>query len=54
MATVNPARAGRIAGRQRGLAAGEKADLVRFGWDDTAYSLYVKETIVAGKSVYHA
>lgn len=54
MATVNPARAGRIAGRQRGLAPGEKADLVRFGWDGAAYSLHVKETIVAGKSVYHA
>lgn len=54
MATVNPARAGRIAGRQRGLAPGEKADLVRFGWDSGAYSLHVKETIMAGKSVYHA
>lgn len=54
MATVNPARVGRIAGRQRGLAPGEKADLVRFGWDSAAYSLQVKETIVAGKSVYHA
>lgn len=54
MAAVNPARAGRIAGRQRGLAPGEKADLVRFRWDGTACSLYVKETIVAGKSVYHA
>lgn len=54
MATVNPARAGRIAGRQRGLAPGEKADLVRFDWDSATYSLHVKETIVAGKSVYHA
>jgi N-acetylglucosamine-6-phosphate deacetylase len=54
MATVNPARAGRIAGRQRGLAPGEKADLVRFGWDSTTSSLHVNETIVAGKSVYHA
>lgn len=54
MATTNPARAGRIAGRQRGLAPGEKADLVRFGWDSAAYSLHVYETIVAGKSVYHA
>ncbi len=54
MATVNPARAGRIAGRQRGLAPGEKADLVRFGWDSTACVLHVNETIVAGKSVYHA
>ena len=54
MTTVNAARAGRIVGRQRGLAPGEKADLVRFGWDDNACSLRVKETVVAGVSVYHA
>jgi N-acetylglucosamine-6-phosphate deacetylase len=53
-ATVNAARAGRIAGRQRGLAPGEKADLVRFTWDDGKLSLNVKETILAGRSVYHA
>jgi N-acetylglucosamine-6-phosphate deacetylase len=53
-ATVNAARVGRIAGRQRGLASGEKADLVRFTWDDPTFSLDVKETIVAGRSVYHA
>ena len=53
-ATVNAARVGRIAGRQRGLAPGEKADLVRFAWDDSSFSLDVKETIVAGKSVYDA
>jgi N-acetylglucosamine-6-phosphate deacetylase len=54
LATVNPARAGRIAGRQRGLAPGEKADLVRFSWDGPSCALHVKETIVAGVSVYHA
>ncbi len=53
-ATVNPARVGRLAGRHRGLAPGEKADLVRFTWDESRSSLAVKETIVAGKSVYHA
>ncbi len=53
-ATVNAARAGRIAGRQRGLAPGEKGDLVRFAWDESTCSLDVKETIVAGRSVYHA
>jgi N-acetylglucosamine-6-phosphate deacetylase len=30
MATRNPARVGRVAGRQRGLTPGERADLVRF------------------------
>jgi N-acetylglucosamine-6-phosphate deacetylase len=54
MATTNAARVGRIAGRQRGLAPGEKADLVRFGWDPAHYSLNVVETIVAGNSVYKA
>jgi N-acetylglucosamine-6-phosphate deacetylase len=54
MATTNAARVGRIAGRQRGLAPGEKADLVRFKWDPAHYSLNVIETIVAGISVYKA
>lgn len=52
MATVNPARVGRIAGRQRGLASGEKADLVRFQWDEDTSSLSVIETVVAGTTVY--
>jgi N-acetylglucosamine-6-phosphate deacetylase len=54
MATVNAARVGRLAGRQRGLTPGEKADLVRFHWDARADVLRVKETIVAGTSVYRA
>jgi N-acetylglucosamine-6-phosphate deacetylase len=54
MATSNPARAGRIAGRQRGLAPGEKADLVRFEWDDNSNQLRVIETVVAGSTVYKA
>jgi N-acetylglucosamine-6-phosphate deacetylase len=54
MATINAARAGRIAGRQRGLAPGERADFVRFRWDDRAQSLFVIETIVGGSTVYQA
>jgi N-acetylglucosamine-6-phosphate deacetylase len=54
MATVNAARAGRLAGRQRGLSTGEKADLVRFAWDSPSCTLHVKETIVAGVSAYRA
>ncbi len=54
MATVNPARVARIAGRQRNLTPGEKADLVRFQWDDSLKSLRVIETVVAGVSVYNA
>lgn len=52
MATTNPARAGRIAGRQRGLTTGEKADLVKFRWDETASRLTVLETVVSGTKVY--
>jgi len=52
MATTNAARVGRIAGRQRGLVPGEKADLVRFSWNPENYNLTVVETIVAGISVY--
>lgn len=54
MATVNPARVARIAGRRRGLSAGEKADLVRFRWDNSSYTLTPIETVVAGVIVYHA
>jgi N-acetylglucosamine-6-phosphate deacetylase len=54
MATVNPARVARIAGRVRGLATGEKADFVRFRWDDDSAHLTVVETVVAGTTVYSA
>ncbi len=54
MATVNAARVGRIAGRRRGLAPGEKADLVRYRWNETVFRLTVVETILAGTSVYLA
>lgn len=52
MVTVNPARICRIAGRQRGLTTGEKADLVRFRWNEETLSLTVIETIVNGTAVY--
>lgn len=52
MATTNAARVGRIAGRQRGLTPGEKADLVRYEWNEKTFQLQVAETIVAGHAVY--
>jgi N-acetylglucosamine-6-phosphate deacetylase len=52
MATTNPARAGRIAGRQRGLVTGDKADFVKFRWDEAAFQLTVVETVVSGVDVY--
>lgn len=54
MATQNAARVGRVAGRQRGVVPGEKADLVVFRWDSAQFALRVQETVVAGISVYKA
>jgi N-acetylglucosamine-6-phosphate deacetylase len=52
MATTNAARAGRIAGRQRGLVTGEKADLIKFRWDEASFALTVTETVANGMTVY--
>jgi N-acetylglucosamine-6-phosphate deacetylase len=50
MATRNPARVGRIAGRQRGLNPGERADLVRFRFRNGIFQIL--ETFVGGVLVY--
>lgn len=52
MANRNPARVGRIAGRQRGIAPGERADLLQFRWDGN--KITVLQTIRSGESVYRA
>lgn len=52
MATVNPARVAKIAARQRGLSAGDKADLVEFSWDEPNSTLEVKRTFLAGREVF--
>jgi N-acetylglucosamine-6-phosphate deacetylase len=51
LATRQPARAARIAGRLRGLVPGEKADLIRFRWDPNGPKMTITETIVAGNSI---
>jgi N-acetylglucosamine-6-phosphate deacetylase len=51
LATRNPARIGRVAGRQRGLNPGERADLVRFRFDETTREIQVVETYLAGRKV---
>lgn len=53
MATINPARVGRIPGRRR-LAPGEKADLVLFDWSERDRMLAIQKTVVAGQAVYTA
>jgi N-acetylglucosamine-6-phosphate deacetylase len=50
MATTNPARVGRIAGRQRGMRPGERADLVLFHLKDD--TVRVSATYVAGQKVF--
>lgn len=50
MATVNPARVGRIGGRVRGLQPGERSDVVRFRVEDGR--LRVIETFLSGQRVF--
>jgi N-acetylglucosamine-6-phosphate deacetylase len=54
MATRNAARVGRIAGRQRGISAGERADLVFFRFDASTKDIEVVRTIVGGREVFAA
>jgi N-acetylglucosamine-6-phosphate deacetylase len=52
MATVNAARAGNVPGRQQGLFAGDRADLVQFRWDPAARNIEVVSTWISGRLVY--
>lgn len=50
MATINPARVGRVGGRLRGLQPGSRADLVRFRF--TGQGLEIEETYLSGRRVF--
>lgn len=52
MATRNAARVGRISGRQRGLAPGDRADFVVFSRGEAG--IRVEQTWIDGKQVYAA
>jgi N-acetylglucosamine-6-phosphate deacetylase len=52
MATVNPARVAGIAGRERGLESGQRADLVRFRLEGG--TLNIVETHLDGERVFRA
>ncbi len=54
MATINPARAGRIASRRRGISVADKADLVLFDFDRATGDIRVRETFVGGERVFRA
>jgi N-acetylglucosamine-6-phosphate deacetylase len=52
LATRNPARVGRMTSRQRGLATGQRADLVRFSLDAATKEIHILETWLSGELVY--
>lgn len=52
MATRNPARVGRIAGRQRGLSVGDRADFVLFDFDEAKKGIRIRETWISGECFY--
>jgi N-acetylglucosamine-6-phosphate deacetylase len=54
LGTRNPARIGRIAGRQRGLLPGERADVVEFDYDKANGRIRVLKTWLDGEVVYEA
>jgi N-acetylglucosamine-6-phosphate deacetylase len=54
MANRNPARVGRIGGRQRGIAPGERADLVLFKYNEETKGIAIVCTIAGGRKVYQA
>lgn len=53
-ATRNPARVGRIAGRQRGIAPGDHADFVLFEYFEETQQIRILETWIAGRLFYQA
>ena len=52
MATTNPARVGKVPGRQQGLARGDRADFVVFHFDSEAHKISVEATYVSGEQVF--
>jgi N-acetylglucosamine-6-phosphate deacetylase len=54
LATRNPARLARISSRQRGLAPGERADLVRLRFDEPTQQIEILETYLDGQCVFRA
>jgi len=52
MATRNPARVGRIAGRRKGLAVGDRADFVVFDFDEAARAIRIRETWIGGECFF--
>ncbi len=54
LASRNPARVGRVASRQRGLTPGDRADIVKFRFDEDSKNIQILETYVGGELVFKA
>ncbi|MDQ2945756.1 MAG: amidohydrolase family protein, partial [Acidobacteriota bacterium] len=54
LASRNPARVGRVASRQRGLTPGDRADIVKFRFDENSKNIQILETYVGGERVFRA
>lgn len=52
MAARNPARVARIAGRQKGLVPGDRADIVQFRFNAERHQISIEKTFVSGREVY--
>lgn len=53
-ATRNPARAGRVGSRLRGLMPGDRADIVQFRHDPETHAIRIEKTWAGGELVYSA
>jgi N-acetylglucosamine-6-phosphate deacetylase len=51
-ATMNPARVGRITGRQKGLVPGDRADIVQFRFSEERNRISIERTFLNGRQVY--
>src|SRR5206468_12547214 len=52
LATRNAAQAGRVPGRDQGLAMGQRADFVLFDFDKTQKKLELKAMYLSGQKVW--
>jgi N-acetylglucosamine-6-phosphate deacetylase len=52
MATVAPARAGKLEGRDKGLARGERGDIVEFRYNPQSRAIDILRTYISGALVY--
>ena len=54
LATTNPARVTKIAGRQHGLVKGDRADFIVFRYDENGKKISVEATYVDGQRCFGA